>query len=187
MKKIILLATFCLSACVSAPQTKAPADQFFERMSILCGKSFRGKMIAGNESDTSFATADLQAHARECSANEIRIAFDVGEDRSRTWIITRTDSGLRLKHRHMLKDGTEDPVSQYGGDTSAEGTAARQEFPVDAFSKAMFTKEGRTVSNTNVWAFEVEPGQSLVYELARPGRLFRVSFDLANPLAGGNK
>jgi hypothetical protein len=182
VRKSFILLAMVLSGCVSAPDPKTPADQFFQRLSTLCGKSFGGKMIAGNESDISFATVDLQAHARECSAKEIRIAFDVGEDRSRTWIISRTDSGLRLKHRHMLKDGTEDPVSQYGGDTSTAGTAARQEFPVDDYSKAMFTKEGRTVSNTNVWAFEVEPGQTLVYELARPGRLFRVSFDLDKPL-----
>lgn len=182
MKKLVILLALGLTACVSTPEPLTPQDLYFQRLSTLCGKSFAGKMIAGNESDASFATADLRAHARECSAREISIAFDVGEDRSRTWIITRTDSGLRLKHRHMLKDGSEDPVSQYGGDTAAAGTAARQEFPVDEFSKAMFAKEGRSVSNTNVWAFEVDPEQTLVYELARPGRLFRVSFDLAKPL-----
>ncbi len=182
MKKFAILMMLGLGGCVSTADPATAADIFFQRMSTLCGKSFAGKMIAGNESDTSFAAAALRAHARECSAREIRIAFDVGEDRSRTWIITRTDDGLRLKHRHMLKDGSEDPVSQYGGDTVNSGTASRQEFPVDAFSKAIFTKEGRSVSNTNVWAFEVEPGQALVYELARPGRLFRVSFDLDEPL-----
>ncbi len=182
MKKSVLYLALVLGGCASMPDPASPTDQFFQRMSALCGKSFVGKMIAGNESDASFATAKLQAHARECSPRDIRIAFDVGEDRSRTWIISRTESGLRLKHRHMLNDGTEDPVSQYGGDTSAVGTAARQEFPVDVFSKAMFTKEGRAVSNTNIWAFEIEPGQALVYELSRPGRLFRVSFDLTKPL-----
>ncbi len=182
MRKLVILLALALSGCVSTPDPAALTDQFFQRMSTLCGKSFAGKMSAGNESDASFATADLQAHTRECSPREIRIAFDVGEDRSRTWIITRTQSGLRLKHQHMLKDGIEDPVSQYGGDTSAAGTTARQEFPVDAFSKAMFTKEGRTVSNTNRWAFEIEPGQDLVYELSRAQRLFRVSFDLTKPL-----
>lgn len=187
MKQFLILLALSVGGCLSTPEAITPSDGFFQRMSTLCGKSFSGKMIAGNESDASFATADLRAHARECSSQEIHIAFDVGDDRSRTWIITRTDKGLRLKHRHMLKDGAEDPVSQYGGDTLSAGTFVRQEFPVDAFSKAMFTKEGRTVSNTNVWAFEVEPGQSLVYELARPGRLFRVSFDLALPIAGGNK
>ena len=182
MRQLILMVAFGLASCTLLPlKSVAPTDAFFERLSTLCGKSFAGKLTTGDKSDASFAGADLQAHARECSNTEIRIAFDVGDDRSRTWIITRTDTGLRLKHRHMLKDGTEDPVSQYGGDTASAGTAFRQKFPVDDYSRAMFTKEGREVSNTNVWAFEVEPGRTLVYELARPGRLFRVTFDLANP------
>lgn len=187
MKRLGILAALLASGCATTQTPATPADQFFARMSALCYKSFNGKLAAGDDSDASFATGKMQAHVRTCTDREIQISFDVGEDRSRTWIITRTDSGLRLKHRHMLKDGTEDPVSQYGGDTAQPGTAARQEFPVDVYSKAMFTKEGRTVSNTNVWAFEIEPGQALTYELARPNRLFRVAFDVANPLAGANE
>ncbi len=178
-----LLLLVLLSACSTvADVPEKPADRFFKNLSALCGKSFAGKLVAGDDSDASFRTADMRAHARECSANEIRIAFDVGEDRSRTWIISKTTEGLRLKHRHMLKDGTEDPVSQYGGDTVNAGSALRQEFPADAFSKDMFTREGRTVSNTNIWAFDVEPGTTLTYELARPSRLFRVQFDVSKPL-----
>jgi hypothetical protein len=184
MKKFGLLVALSASAYATPQPPAQPEDQFFAQLSTLCGKSFNGKLAAGDDSDASFATAEMQAHVRTCTAREIQIAFDVGEDRSRTWIITRTNDGLRLKHRHMLKDGSEDPVSQYGGDTAQAGTAMRQEFPVDAYSKAMFTKEGRTVSNTNVWAFEIAPGQTLTYELARPNRLFRVAFDLANPVAG---
>ncbi len=184
MKHIAILALFALGACSTMDETPKPTDAFFQNMSDLCGKSFAGTLAAGDAGDASFANADMRAHVRECGAREIRIAFDVGEDRSRTWIVTRTDSGLRLKHRHMLKDGTEDPVSQYGGDTIQSGTAMRQEFPADAYSKAMFTKEGRTVSNANVWAFEIEPKRTLTYELARPGRLFRVSFDVTKPLSG---
>lgn len=184
MRQIAILALLALGACATTDKTPTAADAFFQNMSTMCGKSFAGKLVEGDASDASFANADMRAHVRECSASEVRIAFDVGEDRSRTWIVTRTDSGLRLKHRHMLKDGTEDPVSQYGGDTIQSGTAMRQEFPADAYSKAMFTKEGRTVSNANVWAFEIEPKRTLTYELARPGRLFRVSFDVKKPLSG---
>ena len=184
MKKLIILLALLASGCATTQTPVQPADQFFVRMSELCGKSFNGKLAAGDASDASFATAKMQAHVRSCTDREIQISFDVGEDRSRTWIISRTDSGLRLKHRHMLKNGTEDPVSQYGGDTAQPGTATRQEFPVDAYSKAMFTKEGRTVSNSNVWAFEIEPQRTLTYELARPNRLFRVAFEVANPVAG---
>lgn len=184
MRKLgfLVALTLTLTSCVSVrTETPAPPDAFFNRLSALCDKSFGGKLTIGNDSDADFAKADLLAHVRECSPQEVRIAFDVGEDRSRTSIITRTATGLRLKHWHMLKDGSEDPVSQYGGDTATAGTASRQEFPVDEFSKTMFTKDGRSVSNTNVWAFEIEPERTLVYELARPGRLFRVSFDLEKP------
>jgi hypothetical protein len=187
MKKLGILVALLVSGCATAQTPLQPADKFFERMSALCGKSFNGKLAAGDDSDASFANAQMQAHVRTCTHREIQISFDVGEDRSRTWIITRIDSGLRLKHRHMLKYGTEDPVSQYGGDTAQQGTATRQEFPVDAYSKALFTKEGRTVSNANVWAFELEPQQTLTYELARPNRLFRVAFDVANPITGANE
>ena len=116
---------------------------------------------------------------KTCSANEVRIPFHVGEDRSRTWVVTRVNTGLRLKHDHRHADGTEDVVSQYGGDTTTPGTASRQEFPVDRFSEDLFVRENRAVSVTNVWAMEVEPGKIFAYELRRPERHFRVEFDLA--------
>ncbi len=186
MKKIGLIFAVLLTGCTTTEPAALAADGFFRELSSLCGKSFEGKLAAGDESDASFNSAKMRAHVRECSSREVWIAFDVGEDKSRTWIISKTDTGLRLKHRHMLKDGTEDPVSQYGGDTVTLGTSVRQEFPADAFSKDMFTKEGRTVSNANIWAFEVTPRQVLTYELARPGRLFRVSFDLTKPVSGAD-
>jgi hypothetical protein len=183
MSRIAALLLTLLAGCSTiAPAPPTPATQFFESFAALCGKSFAGKLVAGDVSDSDFAKARMLAHARECSDKEIRISFDVGEDRSRTWIITKVGDGLRLKHRHMLKDGTEDPVSQYGGDTVMAGTAKRQEFPADDYSKQMFVREGRQVSTSNVWAFEIESGQSFTYELARPGRLFRVEFDLKQPL-----
>ena len=187
MKQIVVLLALLVGGCATSHTNMPPADQFFQKLSALCGKSFDGKLAAGDDSDASFATAKIRAHVRTCTAREVQIAFDVGDDRSRTWIITRTDDGLRLKHRHMLKNGTEDPVSQYGGDNIMPGTASRQEFPADAHSKMMFMKEGRAVSNSNVWAFEVEPQRTLTYELKRPGRLFRVSFDVANPVTGAGE
>jgi hypothetical protein len=69
--------------------------------------------------------------------------------------------------------------STNGGDTVAPGTASRQEFPVDAESRALFEREGLEAALGNTWAMEIEPGVRFVYELARPGRLFRVEFDLS--------
>ena len=121
-------------------------------------------------------------HVRECSGDEIRIPFHIGEDRSRTWVITRDDSGLTLKHDHRHEDGSEDVLTQYGGATADEGTATRQEFPADYFSKDLFTREGIEVSAANVWAVEVIPGETFAYELNRPNRHFRAEFDLSSPV-----
>jgi hypothetical protein len=124
----------------------------------------------------------LVMHVRECTDDGVRIPFHVGENRSRTWVVTRTASGLRLKHDHRHEDGSEDKVTQYGGDTAAAGTEHRQEFPVDAFSIAMFERENLKASVTNVWAMEVRPAL-FAYELRRANRFFRVEFDTARPVA----
>jgi hypothetical protein len=122
-------------------------------------------------------------HVNGCSADAVRIPFHVGTDRSRTWVITRTAQGLRLKHDHRHEDGTPDARTQYGGDTATAGTAARQEFPADRYSRELFVREKIPQSVTNVWAMEVQPGRSFAYELRRPGRYFRVEFDLTRPVA----
>jgi hypothetical protein len=37
----------------------------------------------------------------------------------------------------------------------------------------------------NVWAMEVHPARMFAYELRRPGRFFRVEFDLSRPVGPG--
>lgn len=181
MRIAVFVAALALSACASIARQE-PADAFLSNLKALCGKSFEGRVVTTDPADANFASERLLMHVRTCSANEVRIPFHVGADHSRTWVVTRTVSGLRLKHDHRHEDGTEDVLSQYGGDTSQPGTAERQEFPVDQFSKDLFTRENRTVSNTNVWAMEVHPGRMFAYELRRPGRHFRVEFDLSRPV-----
>ncbi|WP_372707120.1 hypothetical protein [Brevundimonas sp.] len=186
MKHIALIAAAVLSlnACATAPEPASPQDVFMARLNALCGQRFEGRVVTSDPADAGFASSRLLMHVRDCAANEVRIPFWVGEDHSRTWVITRTSKGVRLKHDHRHTDGTEDALSQYGGDTADHGTARRQAFPVDQFSMAMFSRQDRAVSNTNVWAVEVEPGEVFAYELRRPeGRFFRVEFDLARPVA----
>jgi hypothetical protein len=167
-------------ARTGAPLT--PADRFMTRLGELCGKSFEGKVVTTDPLDADFAAARLLMTVETCGADEVRIPFHVGEDRSRTWVVTRTDAGLRLKHDHRHADGTEDVLSQYGGDTVRDGTGVRQEFPADAFSKDLFQREGNPASVTNVWAIEATDAM-FAYELRRPGRFFRVEFDLTTPVA----
>jgi hypothetical protein len=119
-------------------------------------------------------------HVRSCSDDEIRIPFHVGEDRSRTWVITRTAGGLRLKHDHRHADGSEDAVTQYGGDTDGAGSATLQEFPADAFTATLIP-----AAATNIWTVEMVPGERYSYRLRRVGtdRRFRIDFDLSTPIS----
>jgi hypothetical protein len=151
-----------------------------------CGQAYAGRVVTNvpAEPNDPFDGKALVMHVRECAADEIKVPFHVGDDHSRTWVITRTDTGLRLKHDHRHQDGSEDSLTQYGGDTASEGTARRQEFPVDQFSIDMFNAQDRAVSTTNTWAIEIEPRKRYLYELSRPGgRLLQVEFDLRNPVA----
>jgi hypothetical protein len=177
-----LLAAAALSGCATPTPVAAPQDRFFAALASLCGRAFEGRIASpAVESDAAFAGKRLAMHVRGCTQDEIRIPFHVGEDRSRTWVVTRTGAGLRLKHDHRHADGSEDKLTQYGGDTVGEGSAQRQEFPADAFSKALFERENIPASTTNVWAMEAD-GRVFAYELRRPGRFFRVEFDLARPV-----
>jgi len=187
MKTHLVFLAFLIfpTACTNTASIKTPvaADMFFNKLSTYCGKAFAGKLTAFNESDTKSFGGAAVMHVRSCSENEIRIPFHVGEDRSRTWVITKTSAGMRLKHDHRHQDGSEDKLTQYGGDTVSSGSATRQEFPADAFSKAMFERDNIKVSMENTWALEVTDNNIFAYELKRPNRHFRVEFDLSKPVA----
>ena len=183
MKRFALTLILALSACASAPQAEmAPQATFMARLNGLCGQRFEGKMVSTDAADADMAGQRLVMHVRDCGADEVRIPFAVGADHSRTWVVSRTPEGLRLKHDHRHEDGTEDVLSQYGGDTADAGSATRQEFPADDFSKELFRTKGNPASMTNVWAMEA--GETVfAYELRRPQRFFRVEFDLSRPMA----
>jgi len=180
MKNIFIIFSFLFAAACGGIDQPAPADEFMGGLRAHCEKAYAGKVVSADEADADFATESLIMHVRSCSEDEIRIPFHVGDDRSRTWVVTRTANGLRLKHDHRHEDGTEDAVTQYGGDTGAI-SATRAEFPVDAESIALFEKEGLTASVTNVWAIEITD-ENFAYELSRENRFFRAEFDLSQSI-----
>jgi hypothetical protein len=172
----LLLLALLAASCRAAEPVPAPAplpdaqpavagdpqDAFFAHLASLCGRAFRGEALL--VSGPGFE-GEMIMHVRRCTANEIQIPLHVGENRSRTWIITRTAQGLRLKHDHRIEDGTDDPVTQYGGDTAERGTATRQSFPADAFTAQLLPEAA-----TNVWTITLTPGQRLHYHLTRHGQ-----------------
>ncbi len=158
------------------PPPRDPQTVFWERLSTLCGLAYAGFLTVGTEeSDRYFGEADLKLHVRDCNDDEIRIPFHVSEDRSRTFVLRKTDEGLTLHHRHLDEAGQPAPPDNYGGRTLEEGTASRQEFVVDDATVTMLPE-----ARYNVWAIEIEPGNYFAYELKRveEERYFRVEFTL---------
>ena len=200
MKHLALLIALPLAACTTTPDgpppLPEPQERFWQALGSHCGNAYAGELASSDERDDDWRNRAMLAHWAQCSDTRIAIAFHVEEaggnewDRSRTWVVTRTNEGLRLKHDHRHRDGVEDAVTQYGGDTLSSGTARIQDFPVDAFSIALFGREGLDRSTTNVWRLEVDPadtrGARFAYQLTRrndPTRLFRVEFDADDPVA----
>jgi len=174
-------AAVMMAGCAAPRGTPAASEQdaFWASLQRMCGNAYGGQLVQGSAADTAFQQNALVMHVRECSEREVKIPFHLGENRSRTWVVTRTDAGLRLKHDHRHEDGSEDAVTQYGGDTRDAGTAARQEFWADAHTATLIP-----AAATNVWTMEVL-GERFAYALRREGtdRRFRVEFDLTRPIA----
>lgn len=169
-----------MSASVTAQTVQ---DDFFGALSTHCDKAFLGKVASKDSADKDMSEQKLVMHVRECSDTELKIPFHVGEDRSRTWVITKTATGLRLKHDHRHKDGSPDAVTFYGGETPAGelGSTIAQSFPVDAESIENFKANGLDKSVTNVWHLYISP-EIFTYRLSRDDRDFRVDFDLTKPV-----
>lgn len=192
---VVALLALAASACDSrtpepeaepAPAAEDTQQVFWERLTTLCGRAFEGVVAVdegGGAGPDPFEGKSLVMHVRDCSQGEIRAPFHVGDDRSRTWVFTRTDAGLlRLKHDHRHEDGSADAVTMYGGDTIDSGDATEQRFPADAESKDMFVREGLEISVPNTWIVSITQDERFSYALVRPGREFRVDFDLTRPI-----
>jgi hypothetical protein len=172
---VAILLVSCSGDSGSRVATAGAQQEFWSALENLCDQAFEGTLTEAPAGDTTFAGKALIMHVRQCAPGEIRIPFHVGEDRSRTWVISQTATGLRLKHDHRHEDGSEDPVTQYGGDTSDAGSAELQEFRADSLTAALIP-----AAATNVWSIEVLPGRRFAYALRREGtdRRFRIEFDL---------
>lgn len=186
MLKITALPSIalCLAACATAPA--GPADlPFAEGLSAVCGQAFEGRVVSSDPADQEWRENRLVVHVRDCEPGLFRLPLSVGEDRSRTWVLTQTgtNASWELRHVHRHADGSLDALTNYGGVSVSDPAAARQEFAADQATKDLFDAEGIPVSKTNVWAMEVRSGQQLMaYELKRPERYFRVEIDLSKPV-----
>ncbi|NQY96914.1 MAG: hypothetical protein HRT82_07110 [Henriciella sp.] len=183
MRGAAIASVLALAACSGGASDPVDPALFFECASQLCdGNAYAGRLVSDDAVDADFKTAVMIMGPARCDGLTVRVPFAVNEDRSRTWVITRTETGLRLKHDHRHEDGSEDVLTQYGGDSTDQGTAARQDFPVDEETRMLFIAQDIEVSTQNTWTVEIEPGELFAYQMSRPERLFRVEFDLSVPV-----
>jgi len=163
---------------ISAGQTKpiSGTDAFWNDLKTLCGKAFAGTVAADTTDDPRFKGKPMVMHVRVCEKDRIRIPFFVGDDRSRTWVLTRTKAGILLKHDHRHEDGKPDAVTMYGGATSNSGSATRQHFAADEETVRLIP-----AAAGNMWWIDLVKGEHFSYNLRRMGtdRLFTVKFDLS--------
>lgn len=173
MSKIITLLLVLGFSTVSFSQSKSEAKLFWDSLQTLCGKSFEGSLELP-VNDEQFGGKKLLMHVRHCSDTLIKIPFFVGEDSSRTWILTLDNDRIILKHDHRHKDGSEDKITQYGGKTTNSGQSQIQVFSADEETKKMIPG-----ASTNVWWITLND-TIFSYNLRRLGtpRVFKVVMDL---------
>jgi hypothetical protein len=175
MRIPIALAALLFGSTVHAN----PLDDYWSHLSALCGKAFEGELMEHPAGENGFVGQALVMHVRDCSEQRIRIPFMVGENRSRTWVLTRKGDRLELKHDHRHEGGTPEEVTMYGGMSTNLGRAHEQYFPADEQ-----TREVIEAAFSNVWVMRVYPDEKFTYGLWRLGtpRVFRIDFDLTREI-----
>ena len=158
-----------------------PQEAFWENLQQACGGAFAGRRTVARPVDEILVgTEQLVAHFRECSAEKVKIPFHIeleeaaggGWDRSRTWVFSRHDDRLELRHDHRKPDGTEDENNWYGGFTETPGTPFIQEFVYHGRQDPEGLRLG--------WRIEIHPGERYVYGTIRGDEwTWRLEFDLS--------
>ncbi len=146
---------------------------FWKNLKALSGKAFEGQLVSAPANDD-FAGKKLVMHVLFANDETILIPFNVGDNRSRTWILKYKNGRIELKHDHRHEDGSMDKVTMYGGTATNSGTPNMQVFPAD-----QETFEVIPAAFSNAWWITVD-STVYTYNLRRLGsdRVFTVSFDL---------
>ena len=168
---LIILITLLISC-----DNKRTNLDFFNYFGQYCGKTFEGKTVFPDDPGHDFAGKKLIMNVAECSENEIRVPFQVGENTSRTWIISRTSKGLLLKHDHRHADGTPDELTMYGGYEDDYSTSFKVNFVADEDTAIMLPE-----AKTNVWTLSFdEQNKQFIYSLTRHNKpRYKAIFDLS--------
>jgi hypothetical protein len=161
-----LIGVLPVAGAEEAADDRSNQRQFFANLTKLCGTQLEGVTEFPQDPKHDFAGKKLVMSVQTCSESEIRIPFRVGDDTSRTWIISLSDKGLLLKHDHRHADGTPDKVTMYGGWAAPGGSATQQRFEADDETAKLIPD-----ASTNVWTLTIgDAGNEFTYALERHGQ-----------------
>lgn len=162
---------------LSVLSQESEATQFWKTLQSHCGKAYSGYLELPID-DKEFGGKPLVMHIKKCTPTEIKIPFFVGDDKSRTWILSYRNNRMSLQHDHRHRDGTEDAVNFYGGITTNLGKAHVQIFSADEH-----TQRSIPAAATNIWWITIDES-SFTYNLRRldTDRVFRVVMDLTQTI-----
>lgn len=152
--------------------------EFFKELQSRKGKTFYGKAIYMPDTTkvNDFWGKVLSLKVIRNNRSELHLPFNVGENQTRTWVLTKTESGIRLKHDHRHTDGSPDSITNYGGDSDQKiSTRLVQYFPADEFTSSLIP-----AAKTNRWIMEFSPDKKkFYYILERNNELrFKAEFNL---------
>jgi hypothetical protein len=174
----------CATPATSSPSTGegVPARHFLAKLTPYCGRAFPGRVVEDQPASDDPVWNQPAVLFLRCERDGNILSLSLGEDRSRVWLLGSTPAGLRLSHMHSHPDGNPEDLNAYGGlARDPAPTATRVEFPADEPTRKLFAEHGLRASRDNVWALELADENTLVYELKRRGRTFRMAFDLSRP------
>ncbi len=178
MMKNLLVLLFCISSvCYTKAQAPNASTQFIQNLAEHCGKAYKGSIVS-SPIPADFDNKELIMYVSACDKREVKIAFFVGDDLSRTWVFTLKGDRIELKHDHRQTNGEPDEITMYGGTTTNTGTAHIQYFPADQETTASIP-----AAAANLWWVTID-NKEYSYNLQRAGAKtsFNVVFDLTKPL-----
>lgn len=173
MRLSILLLALCSANAIAAGNHQ----RFFNNISALCGQTLSGKVLVNQPADPFWNGKTLRLAIGQCSHSDVVMVLSTGDRKPLMLTLRQRADSLQLEHRYLLPDGSEGKLSRFGGRTQGPGSPARQQFPADAMSKALFMDNNMKDATFNVWEISLEGGQ-LHYRLDRSGRHFDAAFTL---------
>ena len=148
---------------------------FWDNVQQLCGNAYRGELADATPYYHGSAADRIVIHVRNCTETLTHISLHMDDDHSRNLMLTKASGTLRLKHDHRNEDGTEEQITQYGGDAPSPGLETRQIFRADEHTADILPQR-----SDNFWFLDMMDDETFAYGVHWPkyGHSIRLEFDI---------